>query len=256
MKLSLLGLLALSSRAVYADEVEDIEIEDEEDLDLEDLILEDEEGLGDYQIEDSEGGPSFDVATTFLYPEHDEPYTFTINEQSTILVHFANEGTRTFNVTGIGAHLHSPYDLSYYIANFTARPVGEIVGPSAELTLDYSFSAGSLEPVEFWFSVWVSYNDAAGREYVSTVFNNTIQLVDGPTKYTFEDFVSYGSWLIMAAGAYYFYTKEGNPFATKKQKAQRAREIAAQAPTTPTEAAPEVVAYSQAEKSRSRKKRR
>ena len=106
-------------------------------------------------------------------------------------------------------------------------------------------------------SVWVAYHDASGRQYVSTVFNDTVQLVDGPTEYTFEDFVSYTSWLLMAAGSYYFYTKEGNPFASKKVRAQRAREIAAAVPVAAnSKPAPEVVAYSQAATTKSRSNRR
>lgn len=40
-----------------------------------------------------------------------------MGEKITMLVLFHNKGKAEFNITAIRAHLHSPFDYSYYIQN-------------------------------------------------------------------------------------------------------------------------------------------
>ena len=55
-----------------------------------------------------------------------------------------------FNVSHIGAQLHSPYDYSYFIQNFTVRELEAVVGPGQETTVEYRFHPDpSLEPIDF-----------------------------------------------------------------------------------------------------------
>jgi len=246
--------LALSSLGgVHANEGEEEIVIDEEDLDVDDLAV-DEEDLE--VLDDIDGGPSSDVATLPFFPATSK--SFTLGAPSSVLIHFANEGVRTFNVTRVGAHFHSPFDLSYYIQNFSIRSLGEVVPPSSEITIEYQFRPEMLEPIDFWFSLWIEYDDGNGREYRSTVYNNTVNLVDGPMEWTSTDFMNYFTWFGGASALYYFYN--GGTFASKKSrksaKPVAAAEAEASSSSAPASPAPAVPVYTQAAKAQVRNRRK
>lgn len=81
-----------------------------------------------------------DIETTFLFPDfpdksewellaraviaivlmahiHTLPTELRLGSEVTMLLHLANAGSSEFNITRIGAHLHSPFDFSYFIQN-------------------------------------------------------------------------------------------------------------------------------------------
>ena len=154
---------------------DDFEVEDDgEDEEDDDDFFEEEE-------EEQTGilGPHPGVTTYIHFPDYKE-HKFVQGEDVVVLVGVANGSPSTyFNVSYIGAQLHSPFDFSYYIQNFTVRETEAIVGPSQETTLEYRFRPDvSLEPIEFQLSVWALYNSSEGRMYQSTVFNDTVELVE------------------------------------------------------------------------------
>ena len=155
-------------------EVED-EGEDEDDED-DDFFDEDEEAP---EAQTGILGPHAAVTTYIHFPDYKE-HKFVQGEDVVVLVGVANGSPSTyFNVSYIGAQLHSPFDFSYYIQNFTVRETESIVGPSQETTIEYRFRPDvSLEPIEFQLSVWALYNSSEGRMYQSTVFNDTIELLE------------------------------------------------------------------------------
>ena len=154
---------------------DDFEVEDEGEVEDEDDFFEDE-------LEEQQGGvlgPHSGITTYIHFPDYKE-HKFVQGEDVVVLVGVANGSPSTyFNVSYIGAQLHSPFDFSYYIQNFTVRETEAIVGPNQETTIEYRFRPDvSLEPIEFQLSVWALYNSSEGRMYQSTVFNDTVELVE------------------------------------------------------------------------------
>jgi len=198
--LLILALLALFSRPLRVsaqdDEFEevsedDFEVEDdesvEEDEDTE--ILEEGEEDGKSRIL----GPHSAVSTFIHFPDYPKEHRFIQGEDVVVLIGVSNRSPSTyFNVSYIGAQLHSPFDFSYYIQNFTVRETESIVGPGQETTIEYRFRPDpALEPIEFQLSVWSIYNSSEGRLYQSTVFNDTVELVERREPWTVQSVVNY-----------------------------------------------------------------
>jgi hypothetical protein len=113
------------------------------------------------------------------------------------LIGFDNRADVQFNVTAIGAHFQSPYDLSYYIQNFTARDFsqfgGQVVEPHSQATLEYFFYPDKgLEPLEYWLSGWVAYNSSDGTQHVSTWTNSSVTLTEKDGESGIRNFFVYG----------------------------------------------------------------
>ena len=172
-----------------ADEVtaDDFEVEDE--AEEEEEIFEDEEADAQPRIL----GPHQHVSTFVHFPDYPKDHRFVQGEDVVVLVGVSNRSPSTyFNVSYIGAQLHSPFDFSYYIQNFTVRETESIVGPGQETTIEYRFRPDpALEPIEFQLSVWSIYNSSEGRMYQSTVFNDTVELVEKREPWSVSSVINY-----------------------------------------------------------------
>lgn len=170
----LFGTLFVTMPVAFAEE-EDITIT--EDVEPEAEEYEDEEE--DYEVL----APHVDIKTAVYFPDGEG--TAYLGEIITVLVSFFNTGDDAFNVTNVGASLHSPYDYSYYIQNFSEVEYGTIVGPEQQLTLEYRFRPDpSLEPVDFLLSGYVTYNDSGYDSFRSFFYNGTLELADKPIEVT------------------------------------------------------------------------
>lgn len=167
MKLSAWVLLFLSLGAFFVVRAQD---GDEDDYTPEDDEVEEE-----YEDEID----AHEVSTNFLLPEYADK-RFPVGKEVTILVDVSNNGQDVFNITRIGAYLHSPYDLNYYIQNFTVKALSGVAAPSAQVSLEYKFVPDAkLEPLEFWFSGFVEYTMEGSDEAFQQVFvNSTVHLFD------------------------------------------------------------------------------
>lgn len=208
-------IVLLAPTRVYSqsDEVSDdveVEVDDADDsiLDDEDEEIEEEEILEEPEV--FERGkplsPHPGVTTTFLFPNNDE-YKFVQGEEVVLLVGVHNGAMNNyFNVSYVGAHLHSPYDFTYYIHNFTIREQEALLGPGGETTIEYRFRPDpSLEPLEFTFSAWVVYNSSQGKLYQNQVVNTTIELIEKAepwsVTYVASSLFTFGVLAASAAGA-------------------------------------------------------
>jgi hypothetical protein len=163
--------------------------------------------------------PSPDVITTFVFPEYPDK-RFQIGEKVTLLIGFHNTGSVAFNITGVQAHLHSPFDYNYYIQNFTAREVAATVEPKQQVSVEYVFQPDkSLEPIEYHLSAYLDYNDTTGGQFRSFITNGTVELIEKPSSFDAKQFFSY----LMLAGAVallaYIAYSLGHP-ASKKAKSK------------------------------------
>jgi len=125
-----------------------------------------------------------DVATVSLFPDYADK-KFYVGTEIVALIGLTNSGSKTFNISSVQGFLHSPFDYTYYIQNFTARHFASaVLKPNEQLTLEYTFKPDkSLEALEFWLSGYVDYNATAeeGKEpeqFRSYFTNSTIELIE------------------------------------------------------------------------------
>lgn len=191
----LFGTLCINTPVAFAEE-EDVTVTDEADIETE---VEEEE-------EEEEGGeliPSIDVKTSVYFPEQPDGKV-PLGDIIVVLVSFFNTGSDAFNVTNIGTSLHSPYDYSYFIQNFTASEPGVIVGPEQQVTLEYRFRPDpALEPVDFLLSGYVTYSDSGYDSYKSIFYNDTIVMVEKPFVLTPSVVVGYSFVIFTFASVAY-----------------------------------------------------
>jgi len=130
--------------------------------------------------------------TTFYFPGYTEK-KFPIATDVQLLLGVHNKGKAGYNISFIGAYLHSPFDLDYYIQNFSVKAVEELVEPGKEQTFDFTFRPDQrLEPLEFWLSAYVIYNNTETNQIYQTVFvNGTIDLVEKPSDMNFRRVFTY-----------------------------------------------------------------
>jgi len=149
--------------------------------------------------------PSPFVSTTFIFPDS-ATRKFTVGNEINLLLGFTNNGEETYNITAVGGHLHSPFDFSYYIQNFSVKAVGVSVGPHEQVSVEYNFKPDkSLEPLEFSFSCYVLYNSTIKNETFRNVFfNATIELVEKQSDVNIRRVFSYFFALAVAGLVAYF----------------------------------------------------
>jgi len=133
-----------------------------------------------------------DLLTTVYFPEQPDK-KFPIGGDIQVLVGLHNKGKNDYNISYIGASLHSPFDLAYYIQNFSWIQVDASVLAGTEHTFAYTFRPDQrLEPLEFWLSAFVYYNNSeTSQEYKSTFFNATIELAERPSDMNFRRIFTY-----------------------------------------------------------------
>ena len=126
-----------------------------------------------------------DVLVSFYYPEKDmsKGRKMPTGEDIAVLVHFANEGDTPLKITGFMGSLNDVKDFSNYVQNFTYLPISQIIGPSEEVTLVYTFQIAGYTPTSKKYTVanTVFYeelivNKGSHFPYSHTFQNNTVKL--------------------------------------------------------------------------------
>jgi len=171
LEVCLLFALTLFTRVVVRAQ-EDVEVGDD------DLQTQPEHSSDAYDGDGISGDVSADVSTTYFLPTFSDK-RFPIGKPITFLVNFVNSGAEVLNISTVRAFLHSPFDLNYYIQNFSAWEVrGGMVGPKSQMSLDYQFMTDpTLEPLEYWLSGYVEYQaEGSDTVYRGLYFNETVTL--------------------------------------------------------------------------------
>jgi len=174
------GIIFLSfSPLVTAAKEDDVEVGDEEEPADSTKV---EEDADEWEEDDGIIRAHPSVRTSALFPEYQDK-RFPVLTKLVALIGFDNRADAQFNVTAIGAHFQSPYDLSYYIQNFTARDFtqfgGQVIEPHSQATLEYIFYPDKgLEPLEYWLGGWIAYNSSDGTQHISTWTNSSVTLTE------------------------------------------------------------------------------
>lgn len=163
-----------------------------EDVEEDVEVAEEEEAGGDEVYEEEEYEEEApEVTTRFYFPDNQEK-RFAVGKDITVLVDFQNNGAEDYNISKVAAFLHSPFDFNYYIQNFTVREVSGYAPGGSQISLEYTFKPdATLEPLEFWLSGFVEYNNSDDQIYYSTFINGTIELVEEGTVISVSTFFSY-----------------------------------------------------------------
>jgi hypothetical protein len=186
-----------------------------------------------------------DIATSFYFPENPER-KLKIGELTYVIVGVHNRGSNTFNLTGVGASLHSPKDYSYTIQPMQPRGVQPVpLGPQMQATLEYSFYTDpNLDPLDLVFTGYVGYNNSRNRAFVTLFFNETVSLVEVPKPLDLQSVLQLGVIAaVLGVAAWALVTQV---ILKRMRKGRRApRSVPKSSPTAAASADPPVVAYKQ-----------
>jgi len=103
------------------------------------------------------------------------------------LIGFANRGEKDFTVHFSHTSFRYPLDFSYHVQNFTAAKYQRTVAPKQEATFDFA-----LIPNEGFIGrplglvVEIHYSDADNIPYVSTAFNQTVNILEDDSVFNAE----------------------------------------------------------------------
>jgi hypothetical protein len=149
--------------------------------------------------------PAPDVTTTVKFLGITDN-KFTAGKEVTALIGLTNTGDKQYNVSYVGAHLHSPYDVNYYVQNLTARTTSGLLPAKSELTVEYKFTPDAkLETLDFHFSGWVIYNDTAATVlYRSLYANHTVSMIEKRGEWSLQSVLTYLVTIGALAAAAYF----------------------------------------------------
>jgi len=197
---------------------------DDVDVDVEAGLDGDSESPQPLTLETLPSSP--DISTTVYFPQFTDK-RFTAGEEVSVLIGVSNSGDRPYNLTYITGSLHSPFDYSYYIQNFTVGLINAVVDAGTEISVEYRFKPDpNLEPLEFHFSGYFLYNTTDDREiYRSTFYNGTVELLEKSRDFNTRTIFSYVLVLAVVGLIGYFlfeskYTKSVRRSTTTRRTAE------------------------------------
>jgi len=142
------------------------------------------EGEGEEPVEEEEGekktqgSPHLDCTLLFTKPVGDG-MELPVGKQVEFLVGVVNSGDRDFILDYADASFRYPMDYSFTIQNFSQAGYGMTVKPQQEATVMYSFMTAEVwagRPLGLVINL--AYHDADGDEFIESVFNNTVNIVE------------------------------------------------------------------------------
>lgn len=133
--------------------------------------------------DDADVTTSPDVNTFLLFTRPlytaGSPFELPAGKPVDFLIGFLNSGLDNFVVESVEASFRYPMDFNYYIQNFSAIPFNREVQAGHEATVAYSFiPADSFAGRPFGLNIALNYRDNAGIQYVESVFNETVNIVE------------------------------------------------------------------------------
>jgi len=162
-----------------------------------------------------------DVSTAVVFPSHNDG-KIPSGAEVPIIIGFRNNGDKRYNITHIEASFNYPQDYSYFIQNFTEQHYHYLVGPSEEITLEYTiFPDPLLDMRDFGLVVSVYYHDGnhiqVGNNYTSVVYNTTVDIIELDTGFDPQSFFATVAVIALFGLGGYFVYKNLSYF-TKGQK--------------------------------------
>jgi len=189
-------------------------VRSEDDLEEDETVINDEQTQTTTETEtDEETGedilgasPFARTQVLFVQPESSD---LPAGRLARLLVGFRNNGSVPFLVETIEGSFRYPQDFSYVIQNFSTFEFNKVVESEREATFDYYLTPSEVfSSRQFGLTINLRYKNADGKAFVSTVFNETINVVDpdeGLDGETFFLYVFLAALLVLLFfGAYQF----------------------------------------------------
>jgi len=194
-------LAALPARSFAQDD--DVDVSAEEDVtksEYEEETDVDTEATVDDEQQQMYVMPAEDVTTWVQFLGVQDNNKFIAGEEVTALIGMHNSGQKTYNVSYIGAHLHSPYDQSFYVQNFTVRYTSALLPPRSEVTVEYRFRPDErLDALDYHLSGWLIYNDSSIPTpiiYRSLFVNATVETLERRAEWTAQSALAWTVGLV------------------------------------------------------------
>ena len=162
-----LFFILFTSIISYADDVED-EYFDDVDAEM---------YLGGFK------GTHDKIKTSSIFKSDINPNQLKAGEIYVNNIGFTNTDEVPFNITKVGGTIRSIQDYDYIIQNLTENNIGSVIPGNTELTFNYMFMIADLEPVDFYLTTFVKFNDSFGNEYISYGHNDTFTLSSRDTTF-------------------------------------------------------------------------
>jgi len=233
-KWSLILFLILSavvtSGVVKAEKLTADTVEGEEGDDIvvdSDYVKEDTSPTGDIEGETKSIKPHSDADTCFFItkPRLGLPglsLELPTGKDVSFLVGFSNKGNDTFIVESLEASFRYALDFSYHLQNFSAIAYNRPVPPNEEATFAYAFFVSEAYSTRsYGFTVNLHYKDSQGNQYLTSVFNETVSIIeldeglDGETFFLYILLTTFASLIIFSIYHYFFSSGKKRSFIQK-----------------------------------------
>lgn len=160
------------------DEIDDeLVVDSEEDSDAANTVTD----YTDEDIADVTTSPDVNTFLLFTRPLYSagSPFELPAGKPVDFLIGFLNSGLDSFTIDSVEASFRYPMDFNYYIQNFSTVAYNREVPSAQEATIAYNFvPADSFAGRPFGLSIALNYRDHAGVQYVESVFNETVNIVE------------------------------------------------------------------------------
>uniref|UniRef100_A0A1I7YZK4 Translocon-associated protein subunit alpha n=1 Tax=Steinernema glaseri TaxID=37863 RepID=A0A1I7YZK4_9BILA len=164
-----------------------------------------------------------DVRTAFLFTQPEEGTDITAGKIVKYLIGFQNNGDNDYTVRFSDTSFRYPMDYSYHVQNFTAAKYDRVVPAHQESTFEYAFipnEAFSGRP--FGLVVNLHYEDKEGNIFTTTVYNQTINILEDESSVSGENGLLFITLLgiagFIAFFAYQFLGKLGKKAGFSKKR--------------------------------------
>lgn len=205
-------LLAFNSVAnqVYAQDAPEADEPSAGSDDMDTIVTEAPANLGPQPSDEA------DVTFMFTRPVVEKPYEFPIGKEVHFLVGFKNKAQKDFQIQTMDASFKYELDFTYTLQNFSSYPYNRVVEPNQETTVGYTFFISEQYAARpYGFTVNLLYSDKDGVQYMNTVFNETVRLIELDEGLDSESFFLYillaGFVALIGYGLNHLYIKYVNP---------------------------------------------
>ncbi|MFH4975424.1 hypothetical protein AB6A40_002133 [Gnathostoma spinigerum] len=181
------GFLLLSQMfIVQCNDDADGEVEEEGANDESSVPKETEKETVDEEGE-SKVGPSPDASVVFIFTQPENSKDLPSGKLVKFLIGFQNRGEKDFIVQSCETSFRYPQDFRYYIQNFTSARYERAVPPKQEATFDYAFfPSEQFAGRPLGLVVQLHYRDSEDSVFMTTVFNETVMIVEDESNFNTE----------------------------------------------------------------------
>lgn len=177
------------------------------------------------------------VEVMYWFPDHGD-LKFPVGQKVDVVLNMHNGGKEALNVSGIMGSINSPASFKVYVHNLSAQIYDVVVGPGEEASLQYSFTPNkAIVPREFLVALTTFYTDTAGKEFSTTFFNKTADIVEAPHWVDFELLGLVGGFAVAMAGIGYLVFNWLSGFSWFRSQMRKRPSKAPAAPAAPVEGA-------------------